>query len=155
FKNEPGFMILSHTCMPETDSVPLLKAYEEKMVNGILIQNNDGSYKINLDTAPVHKPIPANSNWQFLTGNKDQLYKMARQAYGIDNGKPDTTLPVKDQFIHTQFFALVDKMGRVRGMAYDGLDNSEVDKLIDDIKGLLKEKITTPRFMNGFSNNPN
>ena len=46
-------------------------------------------------------------------------------------------------------------MGRVRGMAYDGLDNSEVDKLIDDIKGLLKEKITTPRFMNGFSNNPN
>ena len=65
---------------------------------------------------------------------------MARQAYGIDNGKPDTTLPVKDQFIHTQFFALVDKMGRVRGMAYDWLDNSEVDKLIDDIKGLLKER---------------
>ncbi len=155
FKNEPGFAILSHTCMPETDSVPLLKAYEDKMINGTLIRNDDGSYKINLDTTPVHKPIPANSNWQFLTGKKDELYKMARQAYGIDNGKPDTTLPVKDQFIHTQFFALVDKMGRVRGMAYDGLDNSEVDKLIEDIKGLLKEKVTTPRFMNGFSNNPN
>ena len=28
FKDEKDFMILSHTCMPETDSVPLLKAYE-------------------------------------------------------------------------------------------------------------------------------
>ncbi|MEI9957713.1 MAG: SCO family protein [Ferruginibacter sp.] len=34
FSTEPGFMIISHTCMPETDSVPLLKAYETKMLNG-------------------------------------------------------------------------------------------------------------------------
>ena len=36
YKDEPGFMILSHTCMPETDSVPLLKAYEEQMIGGKL-----------------------------------------------------------------------------------------------------------------------
>jgi hypothetical protein len=29
-----------------------------------------------------------------------------------------------------------------------------VDKLILDINGLLKEKITTKRFMTGFTNNP-
>ncbi|MFM6926660.1 MAG: SCO family protein, partial [Ferruginibacter sp.] len=81
--------------------------------------------------------------------------KMARQDYGIDNGKPDTTQLMKDQFIHTQFFALVDKQRRVRGMVYDGLNNDEVDKLINDIKGLLKEKVTTKHFMNGFSNTPN
>jgi protein SCO1/2 len=80
---------------------------------------------------------------------------MARQSYGIDNGKPDSTPLMKDQFIHTQFFALVDKQRRVRGMVYDGLNNDEVDKLIKDIKGLLKEKITTKRFMNGFSSDPN
>jgi protein SCO1/2 len=80
---------------------------------------------------------------------------MARQSYGIDNGKPDSTQLIQDQFIHTQFFALVDKVGRVRGMVYDGLSNDEVDNMIQDIKGLLKEKITTKRFMNGFSNNPN
>ena len=38
YKDEKDFMILSHTCMPETDSVPVLKAYEQKMINGKLVQ---------------------------------------------------------------------------------------------------------------------
>ena len=50
FKDEPDFMILSHTCMPETDSVPLLKAYEARMIDGKLVKNADGSYKIDYDT---------------------------------------------------------------------------------------------------------
>lgn len=155
FKDEPDFMILSHTCMPETDSVPLLKEYEAKMINGKLVKNADGSYKIVFDTTINNKQQITNTNWNFVTGDKAALYKMARQSYGIDNGKPDTTQLMQDQFIHTQFFALVDKQRRVRGMVYDGLNNAEVDKLISDIKGLLKEKITTKRFMNGFSSNPN
>jgi protein SCO1/2 len=154
FKDEPGFMIISHTCMPETDSVPLLKAYEAKMLNGKLERNKDGSYKIVYDSTTNNKLQTTNPNWNFVTGDKAALYKMARQSYGIDDGKPDST-QIKDQFLHTQFFALVDKQRRVRGMVYDGLNNSEVDKLITDIKGLLKEKITTKRFMNGFSNTPN
>src|SRR4030095_13519662 len=32
YKSEDRFAILSHTCMPETDSVPLLKAYERKIL---------------------------------------------------------------------------------------------------------------------------
>lgn len=156
FKDEPGFMIISHTCMPETDSIPLLKAYEAKMINGKLQKNADGSYKIEYDTASkLINPKPLNINWNFVTGDKALLYKMARQDYGIDNGKPDSTQLVKDQFIHTQFFALIDKQRRVRGMVYDGLNNDEVEKLITDIKGLLKEKVTTKRFMNGFSSDPN
>ena len=161
FKEEPDFMILSHTCMPETDSVPLLKAYEARMLNGKLERNKDGSYMIAYDTAsenspqdPVEKVKIQNLNWNFVTGDKAALYKMARQSYGIDDGKPDSA-QIKDQFLHTQFFALVDKQRRVRGMVYDGLNNDEVEKLITDIKGLLKEKITTKRFMNGFSSNPN
>jgi protein SCO1 len=155
FKDEPNFMILSHTCMPETDSVPLLKAYEAKMINGKLVKSADGSYTID-ENGPASQPSAVvNTNWNFLTGNKADLYKLARQGYGIDNGKPDSTQLIKDQFIHTQFFALVDKQGRVRGMVYDGLSNAEVNNMINDIKGLLKEKITSKRFMNGFSNNPN
>ena len=156
FKDEPNFMIISHTCMPETDSVPLLKAYEANMIDGKLKKNDDGSYKIEYDTAskPL-SPKPLNLNWNFVTGDKALLYKMARQDYGIDNGKPDTTQLMRDQFIHTQFFAVVDKQRRVRGMVYDGLNNDEVDKLITDIRRLLKEKITTKRFMNGFSSDPN
>jgi len=159
FKDEPGFMILSHTCMPETDSVPLLKAYEEKMINGKLEKKDDGSYRIEYDTnhpqGPVGRSQTINPNWNFVTGDKSALYKMARQSYGIDNDRPDSTQLLKDQFIHTQFFALVDKQRRVRGMAYDGLNNDEVEKLITDIKSLLKEKVTTKHFMNGFSNTPN
>lgn len=150
YKDEPGFMILSHTCMPETDSVPVMKAYETKMLTGKLNTNPDGSYKIINDT----NQIPQTTNWQFLTGDKSSLYKMARQSYMIDNNKPDSTQLIKDEFIHTQFFALVDKQQRLRGI-YDGLQNTEIEKLITDIKGLLKEKVTTKRFMNGFSNNPN
>jgi len=152
YRDEPGFMIVSHTCMPEVDSVPLLKAYEAKMVNGKLEQNADGSYRVDYDTANHQQII--NPNWNFVTGDKTSLYKMARQSYMIDNNKPDSTQQIKDQFIHTQFFALVDKNRRLRGV-YDGLKEDEMQKLLADIKGLLKEKITSKRFMNGFSSNPN
>lgn len=153
YKDEPNFLILSHTCMPETDSVPLLKAYEAKMINGVLEKNEDGSYKIEYNSANQKSTIN-NPNWNFVTGDKASLYKMARQSYLIDNNKPDTTQTLADQFIHTQFFALVDNQRRVRGI-YDGLVEDDMQKLFTDIKGLLKEKITTKRFVNGFSNTPN
>ena len=146
-------MILSHTCMPETDSVPLLKAYEARMINGKLKKNEDGSFKIEYDPAIPDQHL-INTNWNFVTGNKTDLYKMARQGYKIDNNKPDSMQNISDQFIHTQFFALVDKQRRVRGI-YDGLKGDEIEKLIGDIQSLLKEKIDHKRFMNGFSNNPN
>jgi protein SCO1/2 len=41
----------------------------------------------------------------------------------------------------------------VRGI-YDGLKEDEIQKLMRDIPGLLKEKVTSKRFMNGFNNNP-
>ena len=152
FRDEADFMIVSHTCMPETDSVPLMKAYERKMIQGTLVKNNDGSYKISTASLDSVNPVN-NKNWYFVTGQKKDLYMLARQGYMIDNGKPDSTQRLEDQFIHTQFFALVDRYGRVRGI-YDGLKEEEIQKLMRDIPGLLKEKVTSKRFMNGFNNNP-
>lgn len=152
-KDNPKFMIISHTCMPEVDSVPILKAYEQKMINSLLVKNDDGSYKLNnLQGAADVKPD--NKNWHFVTGDKKELYDMARLGYMIDNGKPDSLQRIEDEFIHTQFFALVDKYRRVRGI-YDGLKEDEVQKLMIDINGLLKEKVAPKRFMSGFTNNPN
>ena len=151
YKNEPGFLIVSHTCMPEVDSVPVLKAYELKMIGGTLVKREDGSYKLTDATAGTTEKNP---NWQFVTGPKKELYDMARQGYMIDDGKPDSLQRIEDEFIHTQFFALVDKYRRVRGI-YDGLKEEEIQKLMTDIKGLLKEKVAPKRFMTGFSNNPN
>ncbi len=125
YKNEHDFLIVSHTCQPEIDSIPLLKAYSRKM---------------NAD----------NKRWVFVTGKKEDLYKMARFSYGVDNPK-NAVANVADDFIHTQFFALVDKNGNVRGGVYDGLKKDELEKLKVDIKDLLKEK-TTSNF-NGVFNN--
>jgi protein SCO1/2 len=152
FKDRKDFLILSHTCMPEVDSVPLLKAYEHRMLAGQLSKRDDGSYAVQKSDSLA--PFTNTGVWHFLTGDKTALYDMARKGYMIDNGKPDSSQLIRDQFIHTQFFALVDRYRRVRGI-YDGLKEDEVQKLMADIKDLLKEKVSSKRFMNGFSNAPN
>ena len=119
FKDNKEFAIISHTSMPETDSVPLMKAYEEKMIG----KNPNNAAK-----------------WYFVTGSKDSLYKMARQSYLLDNDK-NNSVNIDDHFIHTQFFALVDKQKRVRGI-YDGLKQDEIARLDKDIESVLKEKNT-------------
>lgn len=152
FHDQSDFLILSHTCQPEVDSLPLLKAYEEKMLKGTLSQRTDGSYSIEYTEQHQLKPL-VNTNWKFLTGDKTQLYNLARNGYLIDNQKPDSTQRIENQFIHTQFFALVDRYGRVRGI-YDGLKEDEIEKLMNDIPLLMNEKVEPTRFVNGFSNTP-
>jgi protein SCO1/2 len=135
FKGDSGFAILSHTCMPETDSAPLLKAYEQKMIGA-----DNGQREPN--------------NWYFLTGSKNSLYKMARESYLLDNEK-NNSLNIADQFIHTQLFALVDKQRRLRGV-YDGLREEELNKLSTDIKDLLREtKDPQAGISSPFSSSPN
>ncbi|MBS1639990.1 MAG: SCO family protein [Bacteroidetes bacterium] len=114
FKNEPDFLIVSSTCNPSTDSVSVIKHYADSL---------------KVDT----------KKWVFLTGKKDSLYNIARNSYGIDDPKR-ALANIDDDFIHTQFFALVDKNGNVRGGVYDGLKKDEIEKLKKDIKGLLAEK---------------
>jgi protein SCO1/2 len=149
FKNEPNFAIISHTCMPETDSVPELKKYEQKMLLGKLIKTEQGTYKIENDST-LHESInPQNAPWYFVTGDKSSLYKAARYSYLLDNNKTeDTTVKMENQFIHTQLFALVDKQARVRAI-YDGLKEDEIQKLITDIRSLLKEN-NQNRSLKGF-----
>ncbi len=126
FKNEPNFLIISHTCEPEVDSVPLLKEYSKRM-------NSDEKH------------------WIFVTGRKDSLYNIARFSYGIDDPK-NAVDDIDDDFIHSQFFALVDKNGNVRGGVYDGTIKEEVEKLKQDIKDLLKEKRKGSNFTGVYSN---
>ena len=112
FKNEKDFLILSHTSFPEIDSVNVLKKYAD-------------SLQVNTQ------------KWIFLTGRKDSLYKQARYSYKIDDHNNNLT-DITQDFIHSQFFSLVDKDGVVRRI-YDGLKPSEVEKMMDEIEILLKE----------------
>ena len=113
FKKEKNFLIVSHTCDPETDSAAQLKHYADSM---------------KVDT---HK-------WIFLTGRKDSLYLAARNSYLIDD--PNNNVGnINDQFLHSQFIALVDKFGNVRGQVYDALKPADVKLMEENIKALLKE----------------
>lgn len=129
YKDEPDFLILAHTVQPEIDSVARLKFYADSM---------------KIDT----------KKWVLVTGRKDSLYKAARSSYLLDD-PANNVEKLEDQFIHTQFLALVDKSGNVRGGVYDALKIDEMKKLSKDIKGLLEEKAGPTGFVNSvFSNNP-
>jgi protein SCO1/2 len=111
-QDKKDFLILSHTSDPENDSAAKMKQYADSM---------------GVDT----------KRWIFLTGNKKELYDIARVSYTIDD--PANNLKtIDDDFLHTQFWALVDKKGDVRKI-YDGLKESEVKQMIRDAEKLLKE----------------
>ncbi|MFM9987781.1 SCO family protein [Flavobacterium sp.] len=77
-----------------------------------------------------------NKNWEFLTGTKSAIYKLARQSYFAEEDigfSKDST-----EFLHTEHFILVDKAKRIRGI-YNGTLTLEMQQLIDDIKTLEKE----------------
>jgi protein SCO1/2 len=112
YKNEPNFLILSHTVNPSTDSVGRLKQYADSL--GVDARH-----------------------WIFLTGKKDSLYLAARLSYLLDDPKNNIS-PIDEQFIHTQFFALVDKNGKVRSII-DGLKKDEIAEMETQIDVLLKE----------------
>jgi protein SCO1/2 len=108
FKNEPAFMILSHTVDPQRDTVAAMARY-----------------------ASMHGADP--NKWLFLTGDKKQLYDLARHSYmavaTVGDGGPN-------DFVHTEQFALVDKEKHLRGF-YDGTDSVEINRLIMDVEQLL------------------
>ncbi|HYH16188.1 MAG TPA: SCO family protein, partial [Flavisolibacter sp.] len=112
YKNEKDFLILSHTSDPLTDNPNQLKRYADSM---------------QVDT----------NKWVFLTGRKDSLYNMARHVYKIDDPKNNLTT-IEDDFLHTQFIALVNKKGDVVKI-YDALKESEIKELSTDIARYLKQ----------------
>ncbi|CAN5389065.1 SCO family protein [soil metagenome] len=111
FKDNNSVNIISITVDPEHDTPEVLQTYAER-------------YQVN------------NTNWVFLTGNKEKIYSLARCGF---------ILPVEDgdgspeDFIHSEKFILVDGQKRIRGY-YDGTDREDVDRLILEINVLLSQK---------------
>jgi protein SCO1/2 len=108
--NNPKVMLLSHTVFPETDSVSVLKKYAIK--NRVI-----------------------DSKWNLVTGDKKQIYTMARKSYlAVKLSKPNELYDM----VHTENFVLVDSKRRVRGF-YDGTNNEDIQRLIADINFLCSE----------------
>ncbi|MFV8365657.1 SCO family protein [Flavobacterium sp. XS1P27] len=110
FATNPKVKLLSFTVFPETDSVPVLKAYAKKH------QVDD-------------------TKWNLVTGDKKEIYTMARKSYlAVKLGKPDELYDM----VHTENFVLVDTKKRVRGF-YDGTNKEDIKRLIEDITFLSNE----------------
>jgi len=112
FKNAAGFVLLSHTSDPERDSPATLKRYADSL---------------DIDT----------QKWIFLTGRKDSLYSAARHSYKVDD-PANYVQNINDDFLHTQFIALVNKNGEVVKI-YDGIKPSEMKEMEARISKLLNE----------------
>jgi len=109
-KKEQDLVILSHSVTPEYDTPKVLSAYADKFG-----ANQTG--------------------WFFLTGEKSEIYDLARRSYFavLDHG--DGGL---QDFIHTENIVLVDRQRRIRGF-YDGTSEREMEKMIADIRVLMRE----------------
>lgn len=105
--NDDQVMLLSHSVTPVIDSVAQLKKYASE--KGVV-----------------------DSKWNLVTGDKKQIYELARKSYLAvktdgDGGPYD--------MIHTENFILVDKERRIRGF-YDGTKTEDIKKLLEDLKVL-------------------
>ncbi|MFT7251071.1 MAG: protein SCO1/2 [Flavobacterium sp.] len=118
-KNMPDVMFLSHSVTPDIDSVSVLKKYA--IEKGVI-----------------------DSKWNLVTGNKKDIYYIARKSYlAVETGNPEELYDM----VHTENFVLVDKKGRIRGF-YDGTNlnkptedgTKNVTQLLEDIKWLLEKE---------------
>jgi protein SCO1/2 len=72
--------------------------------------------------------------WNFVTGDKTQLYNLARKGYLLNIPEGESSLDK----IHLETFILVDKEKHIRGI-YNGTNIKAVSNLIDDVKVLMAE----------------
>ncbi|HEY4565028.1 MAG TPA: SCO family protein [Thermoanaerobaculia bacterium] len=80
----------------------------------------------------------APARWLFLTGGKDQMYRLSRQGFklGIDIPPPPAPgAPAPEPILHSTRFVLVDGHGRIRGY-YDGFDEESMKKLVRDLEAV-------------------
>lgn len=111
FLNDDRVLFLSHSVTPDIDSVSVLRAYAN--VKGVV-----------------------DRKWNITTGDKKEIYDLARKSYFASLDEGDGGL---QDFVHTEVFTLVDTKRRIRGN-YDGTDKADIQRLIGDIKILLEEE---------------
>jgi protein SCO1 len=111
FADDTSVRIVSHSVLPEVDSVERLHRYA--ITHGI------------------------NSNkWWLLTGNRDTIYRLARQAYFADEATGFNR--GSNEFLHTENCVLIDRNGHIRGV-YNATLELEMNKLIGHMNQLRQE----------------
>ena len=102
-------MFASFSVTPEIDSVEVLKKYA------------------------IEKGVD-DSRWNLMTGNKEEIYSLARKSYLVAKENPSAG---SHDMIHTENFVLVDREKRIRGY-YDGTSIDDMNLLLSDIEILIE-----------------
>ena len=112
YQDESQFALLSFSVTPWMDSIPALRSFAQ-------------SYGIKT------------KNWHLLTGEKKEIYRLARRSYFAEKDLGFT----KDssEFLHTEHVVLVDPNLRLRGI-YNATLKTDILQLNKDIAQLLSEK---------------
>jgi len=110
YKGNKNVMFLSHSIDPKYDTPSVLKVYAKKLgVEG--------------------------NQWQFATGSREDIYGIA-SSYLVFTPVEDKNAP--GGFEHQGWFILVDKDKQIRG-AYDGTNDQQIEKLLEEMEILLAE----------------
>ncbi|MCH7399612.1 SCO family protein [Belliella sp. DSM 107340] len=109
FKDNPDFMILSHTLDPEHDTEELLKEFAARI------------------------GVESDDTWHFLTGDQEKIFEIGQTSY-LTTAMEDKNEP--GGILHSGAFVLVDQNGNIRGV-YDGTKENQVDRMIKDIPKIL------------------
>lgn len=123
FSKNENFGIVSFTIDPERDNPEQLKKYA--LEKGATMDN-----------------------WHFLTGDIETIYKISNKGFKLYAGENEAA---EGGFEHSGLFALIDKNGFIRSRKieiggienpikfYDGLDDTQVEMIKEDIALLLSE----------------
>ncbi|MBK7426975.1 MAG: SCO family protein [Saprospiraceae bacterium] len=109
FETEPRLEFISHSIDSKRDSVPVLKAYAEK---------------INISS----------DRWHLVTGDSKAIYDIAKDYFSIAVEDPNAP----GGYDHSGYIILVDKDRHIRAYC-DGTNEEEVDEFMEKIKKLLAE----------------
>lgn len=112
YKDKDDFLILSHSIDTKYDTVGRLAWYADK-------------FNISSDS------------WHLLTGDKEEIYKIARQYYIAAVETPEDL--ESGGFDHSGAIALVDRQRRIRGL-YDGTDPERMAQLAIDLQLLMDKE---------------
>lgn len=107
---DTGVKLVSFSVDPAHDTPAVLRGYAEKL-----------------------KAQP--DRWEFLTGEKQTIYRLSRDGFKLAAGPGDTP----GQPVHSTRMILVDRRGEIRGY-YDATEADAVTRLLADTNHLLHEQ---------------
>jgi protein SCO1/2 len=111
---ESPVKLISLTADPEFDTPPVLRAYADRF-----------------------KAEP--KNWDFLTGPKLAVYDLAMKGLKLAVQENATT-NLSELFIHSTRMVVVDPLGRLRAVEFDGVEKDVVPNVLRAVDQLVRER---------------